>query len=268
MEEKEIRFKAPEKPELNDLKEVVPDCQEFSNPEKAEAVIRNLNLSVGDTIREDSEEQYTINPKMVLRGTTPEEYKSLVENVKEILTKKEVYSISRYIQARKENQKRRDEIYYSIEKRVNKFYKDREIREDIKDQNVKTALIELQKSTHGFSNTIYHLLSKDNNDYLICYINAWLNLPIPNQQEWGEENDGEYRVLTDSEADDSALEYLTDDTYLWAQSVEAGNTTESLNEWADNVLSCDGRGSVLNGYDGYEEYEKINETDYFIYRTN
>lgn len=266
MEEKEIRFEAPEKPELTDLKEVAPDCQEFSNPEKAEAVIKSLSLSVGDTIREDSEEQYTINPRMVLSGTTPGEYKNLVENVKEILTKKEIYSISRYIQAKKENQKRRDEIYYSIKKRVNKFYKEGEVREDIKDQNIKDALIELQKSTHGFSNTIYHLLN--NNDYLICYKNAWDNKPIPNQQEWREEEDGKYRVLTDSEADDSAMEYLTDDTYLWTQSVEAGNTTESLNDWAENVLSCDGRGSVLNGYDGCEEYEKINGTDYFIYRTN
>ncbi len=268
MEKEAIKFEAPEKPKIEDLKEIIPDTEDFNNSEKAEALIKSLSLSIGDNIKEVGEENFIINPKMVLSGTSPREYKSLIEDVKNVLTKKEIYSINRYIKANKENSKRRNAIYNAIDKRVNQFYENGEVKENIKDTNVKNSLISLKLKTHGFSNTIYHLLSKDKQDYLICYKNAWLNLPIPNQQEWREENDGEYMVLTESDADYQAKEYLTDDNYLWKCAIETGNTTESLEDWAESVLSMDGRGSVLNGYDGVEEQEEINGIWYCIYRTN
>lgn len=75
-----------------------------------------------------------------------------------------------------------------------------------------------------------------------------------------------YYVLTDDEADRKAKDYLTDDTYLWQESVKAGNTTDGLDDWAKYVLDCDGRGSVLNSYDGSEESEQVNEEWFYIYR--
>ena len=269
MDKEEQRFEAPEKPEIEDIKIIYPDAEDFNDSEKAEAIIKNLSLEVGSIIRQDDEggEQYTINPRMVLRGTSPQEYQDLVDNVKKILTKKETYAIDRYIKAKKDNKKRRDEIYYSVDKRTDKFYKNYEVRENIKDEVVKNALLELKKSTHGFSNTIYHLLNKDDDAYLICYKNAWFNKAIPNQQEWSEENDGEYRVLTDSEADMVAQDYFDDD-YMWKQAVESGNTTLGQSDWEEWVIDMDGRGHLLNGYDGCEEHEDVNGTDYYIYRTN
>ena len=265
--EENLRFEEPKKPLILDCKEVVPNCEDFDEPEKAEALIKNLSLSIGDTIKTNNGEDYIINPKMVLRGTSPREYKELVENVKKVLTEKEIYSISRYIKASKENEKRRDEIYNSIDKRTDKFYKNGEVKENIKDKEIYNALVELKKDLHGFSNTIYHLLSKDEQDYLICYKNAWENKPIPNQQEWREENEGEYMVLTDYEADSRASDYFDDD-YMWKQAVESGNTTLGQEDWEKWVIDCDGRGSLLNYYDGCEEYEDVNETTYYIYRTN
>ncbi len=265
----DLKYKAPEKPEIEFVMPIVPDTLGFREQDRAEAIIKSLGLEVNSVIKEsDDGEEYTINPRMVLNGTSPKEYKSLVDNVKRVLTKKEIYSITRYIRAKKENQKRRDEIYYSIQKRTDKFYKDYEVKEDIKDEEVKAALIELKKSTHGFNNTIYHLLSKDNDSYLICYKEAWFNRPIPNQQEWREEDDGVYRVLTDGEADRYAEDYYGDDDELWKQCVESGNTTLGFNDWVGQVINMDGRANALAGYDGREEYETINGTDYYIYRTN
>jgi hypothetical protein len=273
-EKKEYVFETPLKPEIEDLKEVVLDCSSFSKPEKAEALIKSLDLSVSDTIKERGDEGFIINPKMVLEGNTPRSYKDTVEKIKVILTKKEIKDISNYLKRKTEDKKIRDKIYYSIDKRVMKFYKwDSKTQTSSVVGNPKGEIKEalewlLNNKIHGFSNTIYHLLSKEKADYVYCYKQAWLNKPIPNIQKWNERNDGEYMVLTESEADYRANEYLTDDDYLWKQAVESGNTTDSLEDWAEYILSMDGRESVLSGYDGNEEEETINGTTYCIYRTN
>ena len=279
MEEKKIYiFETPIKPDLEDLKEVKLDCEDFSNSEKAEALIRSLNLSAGDILREDGTEgeEYTINPKMVLQGDKPEKYKREIEEVKVILTDKEKESISLYYKCKKEDSKRRDKIYYGIAKRVEKLYNwDDENKKHIPKKNTKRSR-EICKSLDwihnannfsGFCNLIYHILSKEDRDWVYCYKQAWFNNPIPNIQEWREEDEGQYRVLTDYEADSACEDYLDDD-YMWKQAVEAGNTTSSLEDWKEDVINMDGRGSLLNGYDGCEEYEEVNETTYYIYRTN
>lgn len=264
--EKEIRFEQPEKPEI-EFKEIMPDTSEFDEPEKVRALIKNLSLNMGDTIRE-SGDYFVINPIMVLKGDSPKHYKDTIENIKKILTKEEIKLISNYIKRKKENEKVRDKIYYSIEKRTDKFYWRGNIKKSLPTEI--TKVLEYFKNTDhtGINNTIYHLLSKGKEDYVMCYKCAWQNKPIPNIQEWREEIDGEYKVLTDDEADRKANDYLTDDEYCWKCAVENGQTTAGLQEWADDVLSIDGRGSVLNGYDGCEEYEQIDGIDYYIYRNN
>lgn len=273
-EKKEYVFEIPIKPEIEDLKKIVLDCSDFSEPEKAEALIKSLNLSVNDTIKEEGDEGFIINPKMVLEGDTPRSYKDTIEKIKVILTKKEIKDISNYLKRKKEDKRIRDKIYYSIDKRVMRFYKwDSKTQTSSVVGNPKGEIKEalewlLNHKMHGFSNTIYHLLSKEKADYVYCYKQAWFNKPIPNIQKWRETNNGEYMVLTESEADYRAKEYLTDDDYLWKQAVESGNTTDNLEDWAEYVLSMDGRGSVLSGYDGSEEEETINGVTYCIYRTN
>ena len=76
----------------------------------------------------------------------------------------------------------------------------------------------------------------------------------------------DYLVLTGEEADEKCRECLVDDPELWKQAVQAGSTTQSLEEWADDVISMDGRGSILNHWDGEEGEIEVNGTVYYIYQ--
>jgi len=268
-EKKEVRFEAEPKLEIVDLKEVIANTSNFDEPEKAEAIIKNLKLSVGDVLKEN-DDYYTINPRMVLEGEPPEHYKKTIENLKRILTEQEIKAISQLIAMRetKSYDKKRDKVYYAITKRIDKFYFRGNIKKSIS-QEVKEVLEFFKNNNHpGINNTIYHLLSKDKQDYITCYKCAWKNKPIPNIQKWNERTDGEYRVLTDSEADREARNYLEDDEYMWIEAVKSKNTTSSFNDWVDEVINMDGRASLLSGYDGSENSEDINGTTYYIYRTN
>ncbi len=278
MEKEKLVFEAPEKPEMENIKDVIPNTEDFNEPEKAEAVMKSLNLEVGDTVRDDGDgEEYTINPKMVLKGDAPEKYKQEVDKAKIILTDKEKEGIGLYYRKKKENSKIRDKLYYGIKKRVEKLYYWDDDKKTHKPKTNSKRSIEIcdaldwihnNNYMSGFSNLIYHILSKENQDFVYCYKCAWFNRDVPNIQEWREENDGSYRVLTDSEADISANDYLTDDEELWKMAVESGNTTLGIDEWAEQITSYDGRGQQLAGYDGCEEYEDVNGTTYYIYRTN
>lgn len=75
-----------------------------------------------------------------------------------------------------------------------------------------------------------------------------------------------YLVCEDDEADKKATEYLTDEPYLWRECVSAEKTELGLEEWAEWVIRTDGRGHVLNSYDGHEHIETVEGTEYFIYR--
>lgn len=77
----------------------------------------------------------------------------------------------------------------------------------------------------------------------------------------------DYLVCDDTEADEEAQNYLTDDPETWKMAVDAGDTTEGLETWAAEVLRYDGRGSLLNRYNGEEGEERVNEVDYYIYRS-
>ena len=264
-QETQLRYEPPERPQKDDLQTITPNTESFNNPEKAEAIIKFLHLQVGDTIREN-EDYFTINPQMVLEGDTPEHYKKTIEDIKKILTAQEIKSITKYMQRKTEDKKARDKIYYGITKRTDKkFY----FRGNIK-KSTPTEIKEILERLHsslGFYNTIFHLLEKEETDYRTCYKMAWLNKPIPNIQKWNERDEGEYRILTDSEADQASEDYFDDDD-LWRQAVESKNTDLGREDWEKQVIDIDGRGSLLAGYDGAEETEEVNGTTYYIYRTN
>lgn len=152
------------------------------------------------------------------------------------------------------------------------------------------------------------------------------------QPSWGgyEAEGGEYEVLTDSEADDFARQYIEDS--VWAfntwflinhidiedvnryfgfsssyydedeeedieiddeeevfyihmgmgfeewleqeqQKAESSNDTiqnliGDFDAFVDDAISADGRGHFISFYDGEENEEEVNGTDYYIYRTN
>ena len=84
--------------------------------------------------------------------------------------------------------------------------------------------------------------------------------------EYGSE---EYRVLTDSEADDANDENI--ESYI--DECILPELPERYRFYFDNEAfkkdaRMDGRGHNLASYDGNEEEVKVDETYYFIYRTN
>jgi len=84
-----------------------------------------------------------------------------------------------------------------------------------------------------------------------------------------EADGGEYRVLTDCEADQAWSDSI--DSYI--EDCVLPEMPEHLQNYFDHdsfKRDCefDGRGHSLNGYDGSEEEERINGTWYYIYRTN
>jgi hypothetical protein len=83
-----------------------------------------------------------------------------------------------------------------------------------------------------------------------------------------ETEQGEWMVLTDSEADEAfkaSVESYVDDCVL-AEIPEAYRNYFDVERFTRDVELGDGRGPRLAGYDGAEECETIDGTDYFIYR--
>jgi hypothetical protein len=73
----------------------------------------------------------------------------------------------------------------------------------------------------------------------------------------------------DEEGEDKAREYLTDDDELWKMTVAAGNTTDGLEEWAEDAIRIDGWAQVIGGYDGRERVAELKDGTWFPYiRTN
>lgn len=108
----------------------------------------------------------------------------------------------------------------------------------------------------------------------------------------------EFMVGTDEEADEHAKEYILDTVWAFnadfiiehssaldfdeasekvvkaiAEQYESGNEAmkkliDDLDEFVEDAISADGRGHFLAGYDGEENVETVNGTDYYIYRIN
>ncbi len=83
-----------------------------------------------------------------------------------------------------------------------------------------------------------------------------------------ESEPGEYRVLTDSEADEQADQYLESyiDDCVLSELPEQYRSYFDSNKFKRDVLLGDGRGPQLASYDGAEEEEQIDGEWYFIYR--
>jgi len=75
-----------------------------------------------------------------------------------------------------------------------------------------------------------------------------------------------YFVGDQDDAEQEAMEYLTDDPEMWQMEVEAGNTIDGLEEWAEQVINIDGVGSILNHWDGGQDDVEVNGTWYVVCR--
>jgi hypothetical protein len=81
---------------------------------------------------------------------------------------------------------------------------------------------------------------------------------------------GEYRVLTDSEADEAFDEYMSSliDECVLSEIPEAYRCYFDEEKFTRDVKINDGRGPSLASYDGNENEQKIEGEWFFIYRTN
>jgi len=104
--------------------------------------------------------------------------------------------------------------------------------------------------------------------------------------------DKEYLVLTEDEAEEKAKDYIKQSVWAFNSSFLSSHTgidedvfkllsekCESSNDailsmikdfdhFVSDAISTDGRGHFISNYDSWEHIEEINNTEYFIYRTN
>lgn len=76
----------------------------------------------------------------------------------------------------------------------------------------------------------------------------------------------EYYVDTYSNLRQIAIDYLTDKRDLWVEAVKSGSTDDSLKDWVEDVVDCDGIGNILNHWDGKEDYEWVFDEEIYIVR--
>ena len=199
-----------------------------------------------------SDSVFVVNPRRVKDGHPPEYYTATIEKFKALLTPLKIQQITDYITGNFWSEKSRDKLYYPINRYLKKYKQD------------KPEYAEIKKDCLYVENVLYHLLSNEDKDYIRMYKNAFLGKPLTDNRKLVERNDGEYLVLTEVEAEIRAMDHLTDEDYFWKQAVQAGHTTQGLEDWAQEVIDIDGLGHILSSYDGGEE-----ETDnYLVFRTN
>ena len=228
------------------------NINEYDYPDKVQALIDFLDLDIEDDNIDEQGDYYAVNERKVLSGTSPTEHKKQVKLLKSILPKNKVEQIKSIIILDHASSETRDKVYYAITKYVKRYKKNTPEYKELKHANLYCA------------NLVCHLLSDEQDGHVLSVQEAFLGKPIKDRRTSYNQSDGEYLILEDYQADERAEEYLTDDPYLWKQAVESGNTTQGLDDWASDVLSYDGRGSLLSSYDGCEN----EQDDYFIYRTN
>lgn len=140
-----------------------------------------------------------------------------------------------------------------------------------------TAALQLycpEEAAKGFGtllNTVYFLVTDQVDPGQVnlrkSLREAWVGDEVVDRRTWYDTNDGEYLVLTDDEADrawDDELECYIDDCL---------EIPDGMKPYFDRAkwkrdARMDGRGSALSSYDGAEHWVDVENTTFFIYRTN
>lgn len=232
----------------------------FSEPDRAKVLIRELELDgAKDKMEEEdcsSGNHFIINERTNMVGYSIEDIKEEIKMFKAILTKEQIGKIGCFIRLGWDDEKLRDKIYYSTTNYLDKWKRETEEYKKIEQEHSCAC------------NLLYYLLDiNEGGCYNTQYQNAFIGKEVKDVREEVFENDGEYFVLTDSEADIKAGDYLREGDG-WEQAVSSGNTTQSKEDWIKQIMEVDGRGSMLNHYDGVEIYVEIDGVGYYIYRQN
>lgn len=220
---------------------------------------------------------YTVNGRTVKEGKTPEDYNKLAsdfrfllnEEMQELITDAivnphppekldEVYStVSAYLEPIGEKAKRRAEQMARLSYKPAK-----ETIEDVYNR--------LQADNLYVVNPLYYLVKadgRDNTDHVVSLRRAWLGQPVSDTRRDRQVDDGEYLVMTDSEADDWEEEGLRSLFQDMTSGVE-GFVKNYLDEERFVEENSGNRGENINGYDGTEEEVEFEGTTYYIYRNN
>jgi hypothetical protein len=235
------------------------DLSDFSDEDKAKALIDFLDLDGEvDTLTETSYyrnnngDDYKVNKRKKKQGTSPK-----------------LLGVLEWCECGKV----KDKLYKKINKSLEKL---RESKDPIVIENFAVC----NKGATYASNILYHLLwlpdksektqwhipETEEPGYVKSYREAWFNQVVKDRRKFTEEDDGEYSVLTDSEADQRFDDYLEE--YMWRDAVSAKATDLGFNDWCEMVRDNDGRGGQLASYDGTENEQDVDGTTYYIYRTN
>jgi len=75
----------------------------------------------------------------------------------------------------------------------------------------------------------------------------------------------DYFVGTEDEAEEIVRTDLEDNSF-WKEAVAAGRTTKSEEDRIQEVIDVDGLGHILHRYDGSEDWQEVNGTDYLVCR--
>lgn len=240
-------------------------------------------------------EYYTINERTVKEGTTPEQFKKIAEDFRSLLNKEmqEVVtgaiikphskvkvkkddveierdlsdvayeSVSEYLEPMEEKAKKRAEQLARLD--VDSWKPPiKEKPEDVYNR--------LKEDNLYVVNVLYHLVKNNdfyNEEYCDSLRRAWLGQPISDTRKDRVVNDGEYLVLTDSEADaweEDGLRSLFDD--MIPRDIRDSFIGNYLDEDKFVEDNSGNRGENINGYDGNEEQVEFEGTTYFIYRNN
>lgn len=237
---------------------------------------------------------FTVNERTVKEGKTPEQFKKLAEDFKSLLSeemqslvteaiinpfqkvtvgegedKKEVLlpdlayeKVSASLEPMKEKADKRAEQLARLDM---KTWKPpiKETPEDIYNR--------LKQDSLYIDNILYHLVKNNDNynkDYCDSLRRAWLGQPVNDTRKDTTKSDGEYLVLTDSEADDWEEEGLRSLFNDMTGDIKDSFISQYLDEDRFVEDHSGNRGENINGYDGNEEEVEFEGTTYYVYRNN
>lgn len=253
-------------------------------------------------IENNYSDYFTVNGRTVKEGRTPEQYKKLAEDFKSLLSEEEQTLITEAIVnpgkkikitlPEKDGEKQEKEyllsdfVYNKVDASLEAMKEPSDKRvEQLKRLNTGTwkpplketpldTFARLRQEHAHVSNILYYLVKAEadrynNDEHMTSLRRAWLGQPLSDTRKDREVDDGEYLVLTDSEADtweEEGLRQLFDD--MVPRDVRdsfVGNYLDVEKFVEDNSGN---RGENINGYDGTEEEVEFEGTTYYIYRNN
>ena len=227
-------------------------------------------------IQNNYSEYFTINERTVKRGKTPEQLIKLAKDFRSILDTGMQGLITATIISNRTGTEI-DEIYEEVKESLKpladkskiramqvgrmQFKPTKETAEDI--------YLRLKQENAYVENILHHLitLSASNLEYSDSLRRAWLGQPVSDTRKDETIDDGEYLVLTDSEADDWEEEHLRS-LFQDMTSEVNGSLSQYLDEDKFVEDNSGNRGENINSHDGREEGIAFEGTTYYIYRSN